>query len=437
MTDPAAAAAPDIQRLMSELEFLSELARVMASNTELQPILDWIVIKTSNMLSAEEGSIRITVDPTQMTTRTIIARSADRKDMISGSWPKLVSLSVMGFLSQGRPLATPDLHDDERFQGLRGEPTKVRAVLAVPLVVDNRVTGMLAVTESRPGRQWSGNDIQLLSIVASHSAGAIEQARLREAQIISKALEERNRRLEEELVRARETQMTLVPARPMRVGAWEAAGRIVPARAVGGDAFDYFPISESRFGLAIADVSGKGIPAALLMSNVVASLRAFCNGRTSIPDAIRRVNQSFTRTIATGKFITLFYCEVDISTGMLQFVNAGHNPPLLRRENGDIEKLTEGGVPIGIFEDWEYVQGEVRFHAGDALMLYSDGISEAFDPFGTEYGEDRLEALWREQGSRPPIEVIEHTLSDVAGFRASAEQSDDMTLVVLGARGAD
>lgn len=437
MSDPVAPAAPDIQRLMSELEFLSELARVVASNTELQPILDWIVVKTAKMLAAEDGSIRLTVDAARMTTRTIIAKPAGRTDMVSSSWPRAVSLSVMGFLSQGRPLATPDLHDDDRFQGLRGSPTHVRAVLAVPLMVDNHVTGMLAVTESRPGRQWTGNDIQLLSIVASHSAGAIEQARLREESMLKRALEEKNRRLEDELARARETQMTLVPARPMRVGPWEADGRIVPARAVGGDAFDYFPISEARFGVAIADVSGKGIPAALLMSNVVASLRAFCNGRTPIPEAIRRVNQSFTRTIASGKFITLFYAEIDAADGVLQFVNAGHNPPLLRRGTGEIEKLTEGGVPIGIFEDWEYVQGEVRFQPGDALMLYSDGISEAFDPFGAEYGEDRLEALWREQGHRPPIEVIEHTLGDVAGFRSSAEQSDDMTLVVVGARVVD
>ena len=432
MSEPFSPTISDLQRMQNELQFLSELARVMASTTELQPILDWIVGKTVSLVEAEEGSIRMTVDPLANTTRTVIMKPAS-KEIASGSWPRHVSMSVMGFLSSGRSLVTPDLHDDDRFAGLRGEPTRIRACLAVPLVVENRVTGMLAVTESKPGRRWTPGDEQLLGIVAQHSAGAIESARLRAESIAKKELEEKNRRMEEELARARETQMTLVPSTPLRHGPWEALGRISPARAVGGDAFDYFPLGETRFGFAIADVSGKGVPAALLMSQVVASLRAFCNGRSEVPAAIRRVNQGFSRTVASGKFITLWYGELDHGEGVLRFVNAGHNPPLLRRANGSLEKLAEGGVPIGIFDDWEYVQGEVRFGDGDALLLYSDGVTEALDRFGAEYGEDRLETLWRTQGGLTPAEVIERGLADVAGFRGSAEQSDDITFLVVGA----
>jgi sigma-B regulation protein RsbU (phosphoserine phosphatase) len=293
----------------------------------------------------------------------------------------------------------------------------VRAVLAVPLMVNNRITGMLAVTESRPGRPWSPNDQQLLSIVAGHSAAAIEQARLRSETMLKRELEEKNRRMEEELERARETQMTLVPSEPLHLGPWLAVGRIIPARAVGGDAFDFYPLSDTRFAVAIADVSGKGIPAALLMSNVVASVRAFCNGRSSIPDAIRFVNRGFTRTVASGKFITLFYGELDVAEGVFRFVNAGHNPPLLRRHDGSIERLTEGGVPIGLFEEWDYIQGEIAFRPGDALLLYSDGVTEAFDAFGGEYGEQRLERLWQRLGDGAPAAIVDATLEDVANFR--------------------
>jgi serine phosphatase RsbU (regulator of sigma subunit) len=435
MTAPVnPASTPDPRRLMAELQFLSELTRVMASTTELQPILDWIVEKTRVMLGADEGSIRLLgPDESQPSLQTIVRKQS--AGIASGSWPQTVSMSAMGYLYRADALDSSDLHDDPRFPGLRGNPTRIRAVLAVPLKVENRITGMLAVTETRPGRIWTENEILLLGIVASHSAGAIEQARLRVEAIRHKEIEERNRRTEEELARARETQMTLVPSETLAVGPWCASGRIVPARQVGGDAFDYFPIGERRFAVAIADVSGKGVPAALLMSNVVASLRAFCNGREPIPHAIGHVNHSFTRTVATGKFITLFYGEVDYVAGRLSFVNAGHNPPFLRRTDGTVVRLSEGGVPVGIFESWDYVQGEVSFAPGDSLLLYSDGVTEALDGIGTEYGEERLERLWKADGARPPADVIERVLADLAEFRGRAEQSDDITLVVVGAGG--
>jgi len=422
----------DLQRMQNELRFLSELAQVMGSTTDLQQILDWIVSKTVSLLGAEEGSIRMAMDPQTNTTRTVIMKPASL-ELASGSWPRPVSMSVMGYLSSGRTLSTPDLHDDDRFQGLRGQPTRVRACLAVPLMLNNRVTGMLAVTESKPGRAWNAQDEMLLGIVAQHSASTIEAARLRAEEMAKRELEERTRKMEEELSRARDTQMSLVPREPFALGPWIVTGRIEPARAVGGDAFDYFALGENTFGFAIADVSGKGIPAALLMSNVVASLRAFCTGRRPIPVAIQQVNHSFVHSIAKGKFITLWYGEVDIAAGVLRYVNAGHNPPLLRRADGTLEHLAEGGVPIGVFDTWDYVQGEVSFAPGDTLLLYSDGVTEALDAFGTEFGEDRLEKLWSAEGHRPPADVLMRGFSEVAAFRGNAEQNDDITLVVVGA----
>lgn len=434
MSQPAGTALSDVQRLQNELLFLSELAQVMGSTTELQPILDWIVSRTVSLLGAEEGSIRLSVDTQTHTTRTVIMKPANL-ELASGSWPRHVSMSVMGYLSTGRTLATPDLHDDERFPGLRGQPTRIRACLAVPLVVNRRVTGMLAVTQSAPGREWSAMDQQLLGIVAMHSAGAIEAARLRAEEVAKRALEERTRRIEEELARARETQMTLVPSEPFALERWLAVGRIEPARAVGGDAFDFFPIGERRFAVAIADVSGKGIPAALLMSNVVASLRAFCTGRLPVAEALREVNRGFARSAAQGKFITLWYGEVDLDAGRVRYVNAGHNPPLLRRADGTVEALSEGGVPIGVFADWQYPAGEAAFAAGDALLLYSDGVTEALDGFGNEFGEERLARMWSEHGAKPPAEVLAHAFTEIARFRGGAEQNDDITLVVVGAAG--
>ena len=423
---------PTAVRLMAELEFLNELCHVVASNSELQPILDWIVQKTTGMLKADEGSIRLLgPEENQPTLKTIIRKQSS--GISSGSWPPAIATNVMGYLmTRGETLATPDLPNDSRFPGLRTADTRIRSVLAVPLKVGNQFTGMLAVTQANPGRQWRQDEVQLLSIVASNSAGVIEQARLRVEAMERQRFEEETRRHERELNLAREIQMSLLPPRSLRVGPWEACGRVIPARQVGGDAFDYFTLGEGRLAVAIADVAGKGVPAALLMSNLQASLRAFCDGRSRVPEAIAHVNRSVSRTASPGKFITMFYGELDPSQGVLRYTNAGHNYPLVRRRDGTLVELSEGGLPLGIMEHVEYVQGELTLNRGDSLLLYSDGISEALDAHGREFGDDRLRTLWQDRGNRAPDETIDAVLAEVQAFRGRAVQSDDMTVVVVG-----
>jgi len=425
-------ATPDPQRLMAELQFLTELSMVVASHTELQPILDWMVEKTTAMFGADEGSIKL-LGP-ELSEPTVKTRVYAKRDpgTASGSWPSMVSMHVMGYLmAKNEPLATPDLVSDSRLPGLKGTDTRVRAVLAVPLKVENRFTGMLAITHATPGRVWGPEDIQLLTIVASNSAGVIEQARLRVEARERQRLSEEAEKLQRELNLAREIQMTLVPSRPLRTGVWEVMGRVVPAREVGGDAFDYFLLGPHRLGVAIADVSGKGIPAALLMSNLQASTRAFCDGRNRIPEAMRQINVSVARAASSGKFITFFYAELDLERGRLFYSNAGHNYPLLRRRNGALVELREGGLPLGILDNSEYGMGEELLSAGDALLLYSDGISEALDLRNHEYGEDRLKELWAARSRPTPEATIAALMDDVGAFRGRAVQSDDMTVVVV------
>ncbi len=421
---------PDPKRLMAVLQFLSELAEVVASNTEMQPILDWIVSKTTGMLGADDGRIRLLGESgAPESGKTFIHIPGHQ----TNSWPTPIAVSVMGFvLHQGGPLASPDLRNDPRFVGLRSVESRVRSILAVPLKVENRVTGVLAVTRAEPGRTWSEDEIQLLSIVAERSAGVIEQARLRLEAIERRRIQEELDRIDREHRQAHDIQMSLVPSRPLRAGTWEIVGRVVPARQVGGDAFDYFTVEGGRLCFAIADVSGKGVPAAILMSNVAASLRAFCDGRQRVADAVRHINRSVARA-ASGKFITFFYGELDSATGTLRYTNAGHNYPLVRRASGTVEELRDGGLPLGLFEDAEYQQGETALGREDALLLYSDGISEALDPRNQEFGEDRLQAFWTANGHGGAPGFIEKVLDEVARFRGSREQSDDMTVVVLGA----
>lgn len=417
-----------------ELEFVAELSHVVASNTELRPILDWIVQSTTARLGADEGSIKLPgPDTGPPTARTLIRKHQPGLD--SGSWESPVTMCVMGYLQvKGEGFASPDLLDDDRFPALRRAQSRVRAVLAVPLKTDGRITGMLAVTNRTPGRRWTDGDLRMLGILANYSAGVIEAARLREEEQKKKELEAEKKLMDIELVRARERQMSLVPSAPLAIGPWETHGIVVPARRVGGDYYDFYPLDENRFAIAIADVSGKGMPAAILMANVQGLLRAFCDGERPIPEAIRLVNRAVSRNASSGQFITLFYGEVDHSRGILRYTNAGHNFPYLRRKDGTLLELEDGGLLLGLFDDATYEMGETPFTPGDSLILFSDGIPEAADSRGELYGEERLQALWRDSASAPISEFIGRLLADVATFRGSAGQGDDMTIVVVGPR---
>jgi len=427
---------PGQSGLRPDLDFITELCHVVASNSELKPILDWIVQKATSRLSTDEGSIRLSgPDINAPTAKTLIRKQQPGLD--SGSWESPVAISVMGYLqAKGEALASPDLLEDDRFPALRRTQGRVRAVLAVPLRVGNRITGMLAVTNRAPGRRWTAGEIQDLDILATHSAGVIEQARLRVEAEKTKELEREKEMMDRELNHAREKQMGMVPAAPLTCGPWEIHGKVVPARQVGGDYYDYFPLGEGRFGITIADVSGKGMPAAVLMANVAGLMRAFCDGERAVTEAIRQVNRGVCRIASDGKFITLFYGEVDHRRSLLRYTNAGHNYPLLRRRDGSIEELSQGGLLLGLFDDATYERGEIAFAPGDALLLYSDGISEATDSRDELYGEDRLQSVWRDCASLPSCEVIGRLLEAIESFRGSAGQSDDMTALVVGTRGS-
>jgi sigma-B regulation protein RsbU (phosphoserine phosphatase) len=293
---------------------------------------------------------------------------------------------------------------------------------------------MLAVTTLEPGHEWSADAIQLMEIVASNSAGVIEQARLRAEAQKKEELEKEKRQMERELDLARDIQMGLVPSRPMVAGPWEVHGMVIPAQQVGGDYFDFFPLDENRFGVTLADVSGKGVPASLLMSNLQASLRAFCDGTRSLPEAVGLLNRSVARASAAGKFVTLFYAEIDFARGLLRYANAGHNYPLIRRADGSVHWLDKSGLILGILDDVEYEEVEIPFAEGDTLLLYSDGVSEAENGGEDQFGDERLFELWKTTGAKPASEIIPALFKAVAEFRGAAAQSDDITALVVGAR---
>ncbi len=239
-----------------------------------------------------------------------------------------------------------------------------------------------------------------------------------------------------ELQQAREIQQSLMPKEIPQIAGFEIAGAWEPARVVGGDYFDVIRLSDTKLGICIADVVGKSVSAALLMANVQASVRAFANESMAASDMCGRVNSVLSASIGTGKFVTFFYAVLDAETRSMHYTNAGHLLPILLRADGRTRELQNGGAVLGVFPDWKYEDSFLQFEAGDRLLLFTDGITEAGPGGEEEFGEERLVASARESIDKPAGEIKSRILADAKHF-CDQQLRDDATLIVVAAQWHD
>jgi sigma-B regulation protein RsbU (phosphoserine phosphatase) len=235
-----------------------------------------------------------------------------------------------------------------------------------------------------------------------------------------------------ELDEARRIQRKLLPSAMPALEGWEVAVSWQPASGVGGDCFDAISFGPARLGLSIADVVGKGIPAALLMANLQAAVRAFATNTTEPAELCQQVNRILCGHIAEGRFISFFYCIVDHDESTLTFANAGHYPPILIRADGSIERLATGGAVLGVFPEGSYEQGQVSLRGGDRIVLYTDGITDVCNASDDEFGDDRLVALAvANRGCSAP--ALQARLANAVDAFSDGRFQDDATLIVLAA----
>jgi phosphoserine phosphatase RsbU/P len=233
-----------------------------------------------------------------------------------------------------------------------------------------------------------------------------------------------------ELAEALKIQRRLLPQHVPQIDGWEIAASWQPASGVGGDCFDAIRFGESRIALSIADVVGKGIPAALLMSNLQAAVRAFASEATEPQALCHQVNRILCGNIAEGRFISFFYCVLDATTGVLTYANAGHYLPMLVRADGDVERLGDGGPVLGVIADAEYSQAHVALGPGDRLVLFTDGLTEARSDSDEEFGEQRLlDAAVQHRACSAP--ALQARLADAVAAFTGGQLQDDATLIVL------
>jgi sigma-B regulation protein RsbU (phosphoserine phosphatase) len=286
--------------------------------------------------------------------------------------------------------------------------------------------GVLYVDSQTITKGFSEAKADALETLASEAAMAIYNARLyRDFQ--------EKQKLEEELTIAHEIQQALLPTPNKTLSFVSAFSHNLPCREVGGDYFDYFDMSEGRFGFAIGDVSGKGMPAALLASVIQGMFSATTQLDLPIPTIISSVNQNLTRRGTSNRFVTFFFGMVD-TDGNCTYTNAGHNPPYVVGRDGSIKPLTEGGMVMGLFASAQYESRTIQLMPGDHLVLFTDGVLEARNTLEDEFGEERLVELLRANHNASASEILDRIREAVTLFSAETPQHDDITMMVVGFR---
>ena len=308
------------------------------------------------------------------------------------------------------------------------------ARLAVPLRAKNEIIGVLLLGPPAGRPEYTVAEKQLLANCADQLALMIENARL-----TGRVVEQE--KLRRDLALAAEVQKRLLPDHPPEAGAAQFAAHSLPARTVGGDYYDFLELGDHRIGIALADVAGKGIAAALIMSVVQASLRVIASeGGVSLPQLAARLNRLLHRSTKSNSYATFFYAQLDESNLRLRYVNAGHNPPyLIRRLQAsdspdaalEIQELATGGTVLGLFPLVNYEEAAIDLHPGDVLLAFTDGVIEALNMKDQEFGEDRLKDLLRRVVHLPVQEISAQISAELKHWILDAEQHDDLTFIVM------
>lgn len=327
-------------------------------------------------------------------------------------------------LKEKSSMLVRDAQLDDAFKGRMSiVEQKVHTMMAVPLQTKDRIIGLIYVDSPSVLREFTKDDLSLLTVMSNIAGIRIENARLTE-------IEEAERIMKRDLTQAAEIQGRMLPDKAPDVQGTDLAGYNAPCRTVGGDYYDFFPFSDGRVAMALGDVSGKGMPASLMMMALQARVQVLAEEPGDLGAFMSRLNKATCAKCPSNRFITFFFCVLDTRTGDLAFANAGHNPPILVRKSGQSELLEGGGPVLGILPIAPYREQHTRLEPGDMLVLYSDGVTEANNVNHDEYDEPRFIEVLTATRAKPACEIVDAVTKSLAEFTAGAPQADDITLVV-------
>lgn len=323
-------------------------------------------------------------------------------------------------IETGRTEIVPDVHVEPHYVMARPE---TRSELAAPITLNERIIGAFNL-ESDTLDAFTKSDAEVLHFFANAAAIAIEKAVLHEELVEKK-------RIESQLEVARQVQASLLPDRPPEPPGYDFAAENLPTWEVGGDYYDFIELPDKQIGVAIADVSGKGVPAALIMATFRAALRTQVRNDFAIGQIVRKVNYLLWESTADSQFVTAVYGVLDTTTGRFTYTNAGHNPPMLVRLDGSVDELNRGGPALGVFEVANYEEAFVEIQQGDTLVLYTDGVIEAADGEGREFGVKRLQQTVTVARELSAFKTTRAIMDATRAFSGTDSFTDDFTLMVV------
>ncbi|MBV8551458.1 MAG: SpoIIE family protein phosphatase [Acidobacteriaceae bacterium] len=393
---------------------LVRAGRELAGHSSLENLFELILDLSLDAVKASRGVV-MTREP----DKTLRTRA------IRGEGLRISTTIRDRVLEQQTSLLVRDANLEQDFAARQSiVAQQIRSFLAVPLQTGEQVIGLIYLDSPKLIRDFTVEDLNLVTVMANVAAIRIEHARLVEAEHAKKLLDR-------ELERAAEIQRRLLPGKAPDVKGFDLAGYNAPCRTVGGDYYDFLRYPDERIGLFIADVSGKGMPAALLMCSLQARIQVLFQEPGRLREQVTRLNRITAANCPVNCFITLFTAILDPATGRIEYCNAGHNPPLLIHKNDEVERLAASGLVVGVLGDATYEEGTCALERGDVLLLFSDGLTEACDPdSGQEFGEERLITLLKKERDQPSAKLIDSIRADVSLFAGAAAAADDITIVV-------
>lgn len=413
---------------IDKLRLLLDITKKISRSLDLQEVLNLVMDTLDSLIPYDAAGIFVLqcLDPDQVpkgeepcTFKAEAVRGYDI-DELSDLHLKLGEGFIGSVALNAQPVISHDVRNDPVYINARD---RTRSEMVAPIISNDEVIGVFDL-ESDELNAYSSDDLEVLMLLASQVAIIIEKVVLHEQMI-------ENKRLQGQLEVARQVQLELLPPRDPQLPGYDISAYNYPSEEVSGDYYDWVRIYDDEIAIVIADVSGKGVPAAILMAFLRASLRAATHIGYATNISMAKVNYLLWESIERNQFVTAFHGILDASNRTLSYSNAGHNPPLLLKANGETQFIEHGELPLGMFGETRYHQYHLLIEPGDVLLLYTDGVTEALSPEGVEFGRDRLVQAVMENHEQPARELIASLEMAVLGWTANAGASDDVTFFVI------
>ena len=411
-----------------KLRMLLDITKKISRSLDLQEVLNLVMDTLDSLIPYDAAGIFVLqcVDPEMVpegeepcTFKAEAVRGYDI-DELSDLHLKLGEGFIGSVAVSGMPVISHDVRNDPVYINARD---RTRSEMVAPIISNDEVIGVFDL-ESDDLNAYSNDDLEVLMLLASQVAIIIEKVMLHE-QLIEK------KRLQGQLEVARQVQLELLPPNDPQLPGYDISAYNFPTEEVSGDYYDWVKIYDDQIGIVIADVSGKGVPAAILMAFLRASLRAATHIGYATSVSMAKVNYLLWESTERNQFVTAFHGILDASNKTLSYSNAGHNPPLLLNAAGEESFITHGEQPLGMFPETRYHEYHLLLHPGDVLVLYTDGVTESQNPDGVEFGRERLAQAVKENYDRTARELIASLEMAVLEWTANVGSNDDVTFFVI------